>query len=764
MISDVAIARVGRNDFWTRWRTSAFAVLVLTVTLFAVDGGPTSRSVTKDIFALAVIVASIPVYQRVRRLPQRRATWIMLLAAELLTAFAGVLYGALPKGVNPFAPPALNLLLAVVISALAMGFVISQSVASLRFLGMNFLIDAVAGGLAISSLLAWFYMNRVVAPFNGFEDGLTQPTHFAIGVAGVVMVIAITTAVTMYDVTGDTSLMYVTAASVIISIGEVLAHHEERLHSMKWGLLIDLCWLGAYVIVGRAAELDDAGPTRIETRDARDLARSQSRKIAVFGFFVIAVMALSALYKDPPIVGGLALSSLGVLLVRLLMSLKAESVTSHMFEELSVTDPLTGLANRRGFTSTTQLSEVPSGVPQGGALLIDLDNFKDVNDSLGHRAGDQVLVQIAQRLRVALDAEQILARLGGDEFAISCPVGLEGDLERLAQKVESLVREPVSVDGLSLHLSASVGVAVRSTRGEGLDELIRKADVAMYEAKESRSGVRVYDFEHDRNDPGRLVLYGKVSEAVRKGSIEAHLQPLIEVATGEVAGCEALARWSPDGYGPISPERFVRMIELQGLIVPFTAHVLRRSLHHVKNLGALGATHRLSVNVSERDFVNADFPCVVSTALRDFDFPPEQLTIEITEGVLANDDVRIDSCIHDLRSMGIRISIDDFGTGYSTLSKLVDFPVDELKIDKSFVARVLNNRKALAVIRATIELAREMDLVTVAEGVEDQLTYDAVVELGVDLIQGYCVARPMSAPDCELFLADFEPRIVSHRA
>lgn len=716
----------------------------------------------KGLFAAAVVLAGVPVYQRIRRFPARRITWSMLLASELLTAIAGFLYGKLPGGTNPFAPPTGNLVIATFISVLSVGFATSLSYASLRVLDLSMLIDAVAGGLAISSLLAWLYIRRIIVPLTGLDFGLREPTRFAIGITGVIIVVALVTAATMLDVTGDRLMLYAVLAAVLVSFGEVVAHHAQQIHSSKWGSFIDFCWIGAYVAIGRAAQLDDGTTSRRGERRERAFAGHQSRKVAVFGVIAIAVTSLAAAFGDPPIVGGLALSALTMLLLRLLVSLRSERIHSMLYEELAVTDPLTGLANRRGFTAATMASAFTdrTDTRSGGVVLVDLDNFKDVNDSLGHRAGDQVLRQLALRLKGALDPSTTLARLGGDEFAIASSNGTVDDLKELAENVALLVREPVHVEGLSLHLSASVGVAVRGDH-ESQEELLRKADVAMYRAKENHSGVKVYDFEHDRNDPSRLVLYGKVGEAVLDGSIDVHLQPLMDVQTGRLAGCEALARWSPDGFGPIPPDRFVPMIEMQGLIVPFTAHVLRRSLEYVTQSPSLGTSHRLSVNVSERDFVNADLSQVVRTTLSDFAFPAELLTIEITESVLANDDARIDQSIQDLRSMGIHVAIDDFGTGYSSLSKLVDFPIDELKIDQSFVSRVLTNRNAVAVVRAAVDLAVEMGLVTVAEGVEDQETYDAIKSLGVKLVQGYHLAPPMPASECELFLSRFEGRPIA---
>ncbi len=747
-------SRTGR---WARALT-VFLAPALALALVVTDhGSHEAGDLSEVLFVAAVIVTAIPVYQRIRRHRARRVTWTLLLVAEILTAGAGARYGALPGGVNPFSPPVANLVLSSLISVAAVAFVTALTYASLRVLDANLMIDALAGGLSISSALAWLYMHHVVDPLSVVAHGLGQHQHVAIE-AGLVAIIVITsTAAIMVDVTGDWLMTWVVAAGVVISVGEVLAHNDVQAHSTRWGLLLDLCWIGAYALLGRAAHQDDGAISEPGSHHERAFARHQSRKVAIIGVIAIAVIALAESFGDPPVVAGLALAALTALLMRLLVSLRMERTHSLRFEELSVTDPLTGLANRRGLALAGLPPAGTPGTGMGGVVIIDLDNFKEINDSLGHRAGDLALAAMAQRLRSSLESGLVLARLGGDEFAISSAHGSPEDLQELGRRMESLVRDPLPIEGLSLHLSASVGVAARSDPKDAQEELLRQADVAMYRAKENHSGVRVYDYGHDRNDPRRLILHGLVSEAVRDGSIGVHLQPLVDVASSRVVGFEALARWSPEGYGPIPPDRFVPMIELQGLIVPFTAHVLRHALAGVTSLHPVEPPYRVSVNVSERDFINADFPAVVASALSGADVPPELLTVEIVEGVLANDDARIDQCIESLRSMGVRVSIDDFGTGYSTLSKLVEFTVDEIKIDRSFVARVLSHEKAVAVIRAAVGLARTMGLVTVAEGVEDEETYDAVAALGVDLIQGYYVSPPMPVSDCRRFLEGARP-------
>ena len=480
----------------------------------------------------------------------------------------------------------------------------------------------------------------------------------------------------------------------------------------------------------------------------------QAWKLATFGLLAIVVIALSFIFKDPPIVGGLALASLAVLIVRLLMSLRLERTSSDLFESLAHTDPLTGLANRRTLTEQILANGSSRLEPRGGVLLVDLDNFKEVNDALGHRAGDLLLVELSTRLKSFL-GESHLSRIGGDEFAIECANGTVEELMVLGNQLKDIIREPIMVDDLALCVSASIGVASRNGEDDSPDALIRRADVAMYRAKELKSGTQHYEFEHDRNDPSRLVMYGELSESVKNKAIDIYFQPFVDIKSRSIKGCEALARWTSPSSGPVPPDRFIPMIEIQGLISPFTAHVLDESIRHTKNLDDLGDERGVSVNVSERDFINADFPSIVSKILQTHKFRPDRLTIEITENVIANDDIATIRTLHRLRDVGVRVSIDDFGTGYSTLSKLMDYPVDELKIDQVFVSKVLTNSIASAIVKASVELAHSMELNIVAEGIEDEATFQFLEALGVNVAQGYYFARPMPTAECEKFLREY---------
>lgn len=716
---------------------------------------PSLMSSGRWIFVVAVVLSCVPVAVHLGQDTTRRWGWSFVLSAELLTALAGALYGRLPGGANPFAPPTTNLVLAVLISVSAATGVVIMVSEWYRVLDKVLLVDGLVAGLALAGLVAWLFLHRIFQIGTREFVSSNHNENIAVGLILFVMIVFIFSVLSLADVIHNRSVPYLAAGVLVIAVGEVLAIHAEHREITSLGGTIDVCWIGGYLLAGVAAYHDRAPTSKEATIGVRTVQMRQARKLATFGLLAVVVIALSYISKDPAVVGGLALASLAALIIRLLISLRLERTQSELFEVLAHTDPLTGLANRRTLAEKIMDSSRPSSFsPRGGVLLVDLDNFKEVNDALGHRAGDLLLVELSARLKSFL-GEHHLSRIGGDEFAIECARGNAEELMVLANQLKELIREPITIDDLALSVSASIGVAPRTGDDDSSDALIRRADVAMYRAKELKSGTQYYEFEHDRNDPSRLVMYGELSEAVKNKTIDVHFQPLFDFANRGIRGCEALARWTSPSAGPVPPDRFIPMIELQGLISPFTAYVLDESVRHTKMLDDLGEDRGVSVNVSERDFINADFPRMVTEIVQAHQFRPDRLTIEITENVIANDDVATVRTLHRLRDLGVRVSIDDFGTGYSTLSKLMDYPVDELKIDQVFVSQVLTNPIASAIVKASIELAHSMSLNIVAEGIEDHATFEFLEALGVNIGQGYHFARPMPAAECETFLRNY---------
>ncbi|MEH0928564.1 putative bifunctional diguanylate cyclase/phosphodiesterase [Micromonospora sp. CPCC 205558] len=407
-------------------------------------------------------------------------------------------------------------------------------------------------------------------------------------------------------------------------------------------------------------------------------------------------------------------------------------------------DALTGLANRRHLLDegTEQLSNRHAdGVT--ALVLIDLNHFKEVNDTLGHAAGDQVLVQVADRLQSAAQATDLVARLGGDEFAVLLR-GLPAPAVA-AHRAETLLaalHEPFELDGMRISVEASGGISAAPSNG-GMAELLRRADVAMYQAKRAGQRISTYAPTRDTADLGRLTLGGDLPRAVADHEFVVNFQPIVDLGTGEVTSAEALARWHHPTHGLIDPLRFLEAVERSGLLPAFAEAILDQALIAAVSWRDAGFDVPVAVNVSPRSLLDARFPGSVLAHLRAHDLPPDRLVLELTETLTLSQLDVVDRVLSRLRDEGVRLALDDFGTGYSSLSLLSRIPVHELKIDRSFVTTMESSAEAAAVIRSTLDLGRSLDLDVVAEGVESEPQRRALWELGCVAGQGHLFARPM---------------------
>ena len=409
-------------------------------------------------------------------------------------------------------------------------------------------------------------------------------------------------------------------------------------------------------------------------------------------------------------------------------------------------DGLTGLANRVAFERELEHAAVHRR--QGHLLfvvMLDLDRFKEVNDTLGHQAGDQLLIEAAERMRLLLTPGDVLARLASDEFAI---VGQRRTREEMLEFAWACVREvgrPITLDGLEIVVTASAGLAVvEDDVEEGAP--LRYADIAMFNAKSQRLGVEVYRDEIDRRTPARLSLLGDLRSAIDEEQLHMHLQPKLDLSTGTVVGAEALVRWTHPVRGVVPPTQFVRVAEDTGLIKQLTDLMLDRGISTLSDIHARGYHLGLSVNLSTHDLLDRRLAERVQQHLAKNGVDPSMLTLEITESSLLIDAPRARATINELHEVGVSLSIDDFGTGYSSLSYLRRLPVGELKIDQSFVANVLIDEQDEVIVRSTIDLGHNLGLVVVAEGVENNEVLERLRAFGCDIAQGYCISRPLS-PD-----------------
>jgi diguanylate cyclase (GGDEF)-like protein len=385
---------------------------------------------------------------------------------------------------------------------------------------------------------------------------------------------------------------------------------------------------------------------------------------------------------------------------------------------------------------------------------MDLDRFKDVNDALGHHHGDLLLKQVGPRVLSMLRESDTIARLGGDEFAVLLPATDISGATVAAQKILEALERPFVVEGFFLEIGASIGIAAFPEHGEDTDMLMRRADVAMYQAKQSGSGYAVYISEHDRHSPRRLALMGELRHAVERREMVLYYQPKIDLKTGKTVGVEALVRWQHPQHGLIPPDQFITLAEHTGVIKTLTLWVLSDAIRQILEWHQAGMEISVAVNLSPRNLQDLQLPDQIAELLQTQGVRPDWLELEITEGAIMADPGRAMEILTRLRTMGIRISIDDFGAGYSSLSYLRRLPVSAIKVDKSFVIGMTASEDDAVIVRSTVDLAHNLGLKVVAEGVESREVLDRLVAMGCDAAQGNYINRPVPAADLPRWLSD----------
>jgi diguanylate cyclase (GGDEF)-like protein len=424
-------------------------------------------------------------------------------------------------------------------------------------------------------------------------------------------------------------------------------------------------------------------------------------------------------------------------------------------------DDLTGLPNRTLFRDRVEqaiLAARRNGTT-AAVMLIDVDRFKEINDALGHDTGDLLLKELGTRLAAEIRASETFARLGGDEFAILLPTASAEDATLLGSRVHVAFEKPFALRGLPLEVAASIGVAVYPDHGEEVDTLLQHADVAMYAAKETHAGTAVYDAEQDTNDADRLRLAGELRGAIETQELVVYFQPKAELESGRILGAEALVRWQHPERGFIPPNEFIPIAERTGLIKPLSRYVLAAAIEQCAAWQAAGLELHVAVNLTIPDLLELELPDRIAALLEEKGVRPDRLELEITESTILADPFRVRVVLNRLNEMGIRLAIDDFGTGYSSLAYLRNLPVHAIKIDRSFVMGMSEDASDATIVRSTIDLAHNLGLEVVAEGVESQEVWDALRAQGCSLAQGYFIAKPAPPADLAALLAERAARV-----
>jgi diguanylate cyclase (GGDEF)-like protein len=423
-------------------------------------------------------------------------------------------------------------------------------------------------------------------------------------------------------------------------------------------------------------------------------------------------------------------------------------------EQLALYDALTGLANRRLFQDRAEQARLAALRDGGGfsLMLLDLDRFKEINDTLGHQAGDAVLEELAKRLRIVGRASDTVARLGGDEFALVLLGARDGSSALfVADRIRRALDEPIALDGLSLQLETSIGIAVFPEHGEDIESLMRHADIALYASKEAHAPV-VYAARHNQHSPAQLGLIGETRRAIDNAEMIVHFQPQVDLGTGATPRVEALVRWEHPERGLLQPDDFIPIARQSALIRPITRFVLDAALRQCREWQDAGIDVAVAVNLAGRDLADSRLEEDVSDALRRWKLEPQLLELEIPESAVMNDPEQVQKMLARLSRRGVRIAVDDFGSGYASFNHLKQLPVDVLKIDKSFVQNLGTNDEDDAIVRSAIDLAHNLNVLVVAEGVENGESLGRLAALGCDLAQGFSLSHPVSADELTAWL------------
>jgi diguanylate cyclase len=506
------------------------------------------------------------------------------------------------------------------------------------------------------------------------------------------------------------------------------------------GGVYDPLWCLAMLVLAAAAWL----PAR------RAPIMATTRRGLIFPSVLAAVAVAVLVYGQSvhlnPVAVVLAVLARLTVMVRMALLLR-ETATLAVSRKLSLTDDLTGLANRRSFTAEVEgavADERPCAL-----LMIDLDQFKELNDTLGHHVGDELLRGVGPRLSATMRPGDIVARLGGDEFGVLIKDADAETATVAASRLRVALGRPYALAGISLHVGASIGIAVFPEHAQDAGTLLRHSDVAMYEAKRGRTGHAVYASEGDHHSRDRLELAGEMRHALANDELTLHYQPVADLVTGKLLGVEALVRWRHPERGLLAPGAFLPAIEHTELMRELSRRVLAMAICQAGAWFRLDFPWRISANLSATDLLDRSLVDDVSSLLRRYGTPARRLTLEVTESVLMTDPARAMQVLAELRGIGVQLALDDFGTGWSSLTHLQRMPVHEIKIDRSFVAAMATEANSAAIVSSTVDLAHALGLRVVAEGIEDEATWRRLRAVGCDAAQGYHLSRPLPAGEFE---------------
>lgn len=616
-------------------------------------------------------------------------------------------------------------------------------------------VDGTIIGLSAGSLGAAVWFDST---FEQLREPLAALAALAVPLVDLIVAAAVIDAL-LSRRTRATPVAYLLAAGLAVMTSADVWHLRAVLRSTPTPAWASAAWLLGLVLVALAAAAPDARTAPAAPMD--DVVRTPGAGVSavpiMFSAVSLGVLAYGIQHAVALIASMLALASVGTaMMLRTALTVRALRGADESFV-LARTDELTGLANRRGFIEALDRALSTSATSEPLAVtIIDLDGFKEVNDSFGHHAGDRLLQLVALRLRDVLPPNGVLARLGGDEFVIVTPMADIASGLAVAESARRSFDAAFEVDGATVRVGAAIGVALHPAHADTCATLLRCADIAMYDAKRSRVGVAMYTPLSDLDSRDKLQLLEDLRQTTHERHLTLHYLPTVDLHTGRVVASEALVNWRHPTRGLLAPHVFVPIAERAGLIPGITRAVLAEAIaFHAERFPDVA----VSVNISHCDLVDDSLGTYIDDLLEIYRFPAAQLTLEITERALSHEPMRAAGALTAIRSRGVRVSIDDFGLGHSPNDRLFEVAVDEVKIDRSLVLAVEHDGRTLAFLRSTIQLAAALGISTVAAGIENDTVLSTLADAGVQRGQGVAISRPLTADDYAEYLARAEPPV-----
>jgi diguanylate cyclase (GGDEF)-like protein len=624
-------------------------------------------------------------------------------------------------------------------------------------------VDGLVGALASAAFAAALVLSPIIAATGGSFSSVA--INLSYPVADLLLFALLVGVYAMYGWRPPRTWLLLGAGLAAFAVSDTWYLFRTATGSHVFGTTWDAGWDVGLALVALAAWQPRAARLR-QLRLAGGPALVVPLLCSLLG---LGLLVKGGLERMPAIAVVLAAGCVLAALMRTALTLHEVQTLAQVRHEAH-TDDLTGLANRREFYARlTRATNDPSPRHRVAVLLIDLDRFKQVNDSLGHHVGDALLRLTGVRLSDALRSGDLLARLGGDEFGVLVHGGAGTQpAADIAKRLRDVLQTPFVIDGVTLHLDASIGIALQPQHGNNADQLLRHADSAMYQAKKTRTGCQTYSAERDNHLTDRLETTEALRTALYSDQLILHYQPKLTLATNRVTGVEALVRWQHPERGLIYPDEFLPLAEVAGMMPVLTTVVLDSALRQCAAWRSAGRELSVAVNLSPSSLLDPELPGLVDALLRNFGLPASSLHVEITESVVMTDPERSLAVLHSLDALGIRLAIDDYGAGYSSLTYLSTMPVSDLKIDKSFVLAMAGHdasaHRAEAIVKSTITLANALGLDVVAEGVETADVLAELRRLGCTTAQGYFLSRPLPAVELDRWLEQQEGSGASARS